>query len=239
MNATPAEIETLEQIQAIDLDLRRSKKELDELPQRQVIATARQKRAVFEEKLEQISALKKEAGKKLTRITDEDASLVKKEHGVQAAINAAQGDYRNVDARTKELAGIEKRRASLAEDLEALNGELARIETMEAQVSGAIEKLNAEEQQATDSFKKEGGALQAAIQSQQQARQKLASNVSSELMGLYDKAVERSGGVAIGRLADSRCGVCRATIDSGRLIDLRNQAPLGECPSCKRLLIIG
>lgn len=239
MNATPAEIETLEQIQTIDLDLHRSKKELDELPQRQVIAAARQKRAVFEEKLEQISALKKDTDKKITRITDEDASLIKKEHGVQAAINAAQGDYRNVDARSKELAGIEKRRASLAEDLETLNEELSRIEAMAAQVSGAIEKLNAEEQQATDSFKKEGGALQSAIQSQQQARQKLAAKVSPELMGIYDKAVECHGGVAIGHLVDSHCGVCRATIDSGRLIDLRNHAPLGECPNCKRLLIIG
>ena len=239
MNATPAEIETLEKIQTIDLDLHRAKKELDELPQRQVIAAARQKKAVFEEKLEQISALKKETDKKVTRITDEDASLIKKEHGVQAAINAAQGDYRDVDARSKELAGIEKRRATLAEDLETLNGELSRIEAMAAQVSGAIEKLNAEEQQATESFKKEGGALQAAIQSQQQERQKLAANVNADLMGIYDRTVARSGGVAIGHLVDSRCGVCRATIDSGRLIDLRNNAPLGECPSCKRLLIIG
>ena len=60
MNATPAEIETLERIQAIDLDLMRSRKELEELPQRGIIATARQKRASLEEKLEQISALRKE-----------------------------------------------------------------------------------------------------------------------------------------------------------------------------------
>lgn len=238
MNATAAEIEILEKIQAIDLELLRSQKELDELPQRATIAAARQKRATLEQKLEQISALKKETTKKVTRITDEDASLVKKEHGVQAAINAAQGDYRNVDARSKELAGIEKRRGTLAENLETLHGELTRIEGLASQVGSAIEALNAEESRATASFKKEGGALQDTIRSQQAARQQLAEGVSAELMRAYDKIVARSGGVAIGHLTGSQCGICRAPIDSGRLIDLRNHAPLGECPSCKRLLII-
>ena len=48
----------------------------------------------------------------------------------------------------------------------------------------------------------------------------------------------KAGGVAIGVLDDSRCGVCRMPIESGRLIDLRSQAPLGICPACKRLLVI-
>ncbi len=239
MNATPAEIETLERIQAIDLDLMRSKKELEELPQRGIIATARQKRASLEEKLEQISALRKETSRKVTRAADEDASLVKKEHGVQAAINAAQGDYRNVEARSKELMGIEKRRFALSEQLEQLKGEMSKIDKLSAQVTAAIEKLNAEEQAATESFKKEGGALTEAIQSLKVQRESLAQGVGAELMGTYDRILARSGGVAIGHLADSRCGICRASIDSGRLIDLRSQAPLGECPSCKRLLIIG
>ena len=41
-----------------------------------------------------------------------------------------------------------------------------------------------------------------------------------------------------GVLDGNRCGACRTVIDGGRLIDLRNQAPLGMCPSCKRLLVI-
>ena len=44
----------------------------------------------------------------------------------QAAIDAAHGDFRNVEARTKELAGIVRRRGTIAEDRAAIQAELDR-----------------------------------------------------------------------------------------------------------------
>lgn len=239
MNATPADIETLERLQAVDLELLRTRKEFEELPQRAVIAAAQEKRAALQEKMDQIKVLRKETGRKLTRSNEEDASLVKKEHGIQAALEAAQGDYRNVEARTKELAGIEKRRFKLKEELAELKKDQSRIDKLASQISDGIKKLDAAEEQATASFEEQGGALTASMESLEKERAQLTEEVPPALMEAYDRVLGRSGGVAIGRLVDNRCGVCRAPIESGRLIDLRNQAPLGECPSCKRLLVIG
>lgn len=238
MDATREDIEGLFELQRIDLEIMRLTKELDELPQRAIIMAARDKKAEIQAKGEKVAELKRATMKRVTRIDDEDASLAKKEAGVQAAIDAAHGDFRNVEARTKELAGIVRRRGTIAEDRAAIQAELDKIGAMEAQIALAVEEISAKEQQAIDSFQKQGGELKLAIAKLEAARGPVEAKVNDDLARAYDRIVARSGGVAIGVLDDSRCGVCRMPIESGRLIDLRSQAPLGICPACKRLLVI-
>ncbi|MCI8305530.1 zinc ribbon domain-containing protein [Adlercreutzia muris] len=238
MDATREDIEGLFELQRIDLEIMRLTKELDELPQRAIIMAARDKKAEIQAKGEKVAELKRATMKRITRIDDEDASLAKKEAGVQAAIDAAHGDFRNVEARTKELAGIVRRRGTIAEDRAAIQAELDKIGAMEAQIALAVEEISAKEQQAIDSFQKQGGELKLAIAKLEAARGPVEAKVDDDLARAYDRIVARSGGVAIGVLDDSRCGVCRMPIESGRLIDLRSQAPLGICPACKRLLVI-
>ena len=238
MEATREDIEGLFELQRIDLEVKRLTKELDDLPQRSIIVAAREKTTEIEAKAEKVAELKRVTARKITRIDDEDASLAKKEAGVQAAIDAAHGDFRNVEARTKELAGIVRRRGTIAEDRAAIQAELDKIGAMEAQIALAVEEISAKEQQAIDSFQKQGGELKLAIAKLEAARGQVEAKVNDDLARAYDRIVARSGGVAIGVLDDSRCGVCRMPIESGRLIDLRSQAPLGICPACKRLLVI-
>ena len=237
MQANRDDLATLLQLQQIDMGIARVNKELSELPQRKAIVAAREKRRAIEQKRDKVAALKKEAEAQLSRVGDEDASLAKKEAGVQAAIDAAHGDFRNVEARTKELAGIVRRRATIAEDRAGVAAELDKISAMEAQISLALEEIAAKEQEAIDSFQKQGGDLKLAIAKLEAARGQVEAKVSPQLLDVYNRTAARSG-VAIGVLDGNRCGACRTVIDGGRLIDLRNQAPLGMCPSCKRLLVI-
>ena len=238
MDATREDIEGLFELQRIDLEIMRLTKELDELPQRAIIMAARDKKAEIQAKGEKVAELKRATMKRITRIDDEDASLAKKEAGVQAAIDAAHGDFRNVEARTKELAGIVRRRGTIAEDRAVVAAELDKVAAIEAQISQALDEIAAKEQQAIDSFQKQGGDLKLAIAKLEAQRGQVEARVDADLARAYDRIVERAGGVAIGVLDGSRCGVCRAPIDGGRLIDLRSQAPLGSCPACKRLLVI-
>ncbi|MEY8460811.1 hypothetical protein AALA69_06745 [Eggerthellaceae bacterium 24-137] len=238
MEATREDIEGLFELQRIDLEVKRLTKELDELPQRSIIVAAREKKAEIEAKAEKVAELKRATSKKITRIDDEDASLAKKEAGVQAAIDAAHGDFRNVEARTKELASIVRRRATIAEDRAGVQAELDKISAMEAQITLALEEIAAKEQEAIDSFQKQGGDLKLAIAKLEAGRGQVEAKVDPDLVRAYDRIAARSGGVSVGVLDGTRCGVCRMPIDGGRLIDLRSQAPLGSCPSCKRLLVI-
>ncbi len=238
MQATPAEIDALLRLQQIDLDILQQNKQLNELPQRKVIVEARKKRETIANKYDQVRTLEKDAKRKLVRIDDEDASLAKKEHGVQAAINAAQGDYRNIEARSKELAGIEKRRFNLKETRATVQAEANKIGALKAQIELALEELEAEERKASEEFREIGGVLKNEIAALTKERDEVAETIDDELMTTYTKTSARTGGVAVGVLEGSRCGVCRAPIEGGRLIDLKAKAPIGPCPACKRLLVI-
>ncbi len=238
VQATPTEIQSLLAAQQADFNIMHMTRDLEELPQRQIILECRTKRAALEDKAAKIGSLKKESAKKRTRVQDEDASLEKKEKGVQAAIEAAGGDYRNVEARTKELDGIFRRRQVLAEEMAQIDAEHAKILALEEQVVGALDALDATEAQATDEFKREGGRLKTGISQASTERDQLLDAISAELADAYRDTSERMGCVVVGKLEGSRCGVCRAGIDPGRLIELRSQAPVAFCPICKRLLIL-
>lgn len=238
MEARHDDVVGLLHLQKIDLDILKQKKQLDELPQRGMILAARKKRAAVEQKRSQVDAIKKDAAGRLSRINDEDAVLARKAQDVQSAIDSLRGDFRSVESRTKELAGIAKRRETLESERAKVDGELAKIGDIEAQVLLALEEIDAAEQRAVASFQKEGGALKASLAQLDRERAQVAAQITPEVERLYEKTAARSGGVAVGVLNGSQCGVCRASLEGGRLIELKSQAPLGVCPVCRRLLVV-
>lgn len=239
MQATSDELEALFAIQKVDLESARLTKEFADLPQRAAILEARKKREGVLGKLDAVVALKKEAARSLTKIDDEDASLQKKEVGVQAAIEAAGNDFRGVEARTKELDGIFRRRGVLAEERKEAAVKLADVEALEKRINQALADIDAVEQREIESFKAQGSALQMAIAKVAAERDALLGEVGDEVADLYERTSKLFDTVFIGRLDGAQCSVCRTKIETGRLIDLKGQAPLASCPACKRLLVVG
>ena len=137
------------------------------------------------------------------------------------------------------MAGIAKRRDTLAEKMLEMQVNLDKIENVRSQLERAVAASHAEEKRIRASFEEEDNELIAQAKDLMGKRAELAAGLPADLMALYDKTAAKSGGVAIGKLTeDARCGICRGTIEGGRLIELRNSAPLGTCPNCKRLLVV-
>ncbi|HJF62333.1 zinc ribbon domain-containing protein [Gordonibacter urolithinfaciens] len=238
MQATTDDLTNLLRMQQIDLDLMKAKKKLEELPQRATILAARQKKRTIEQKREQVAEMRARAEGMAAKLEAEDAELAEKQRRVQEAIDGSLGNYRNVEAHTKELNGFAKRRNALEVELTRLGEELAKIEGVQSQVSQALAEVDKQEAAAIVSFQREGGALQAEIARMSADREGMSAELSPELRDTYNRTASRTGGVAVGLLTEGRCGVCRTVIDGGRLIDLKAEAPLGTCPHCKRLLVV-
>lgn len=226
------------QMQHIDLEALRAKKQLEGLPQRKAILEARSKRKAVEEKREKLEELRAEAEGRLSRIGEEDARLAEKQRAVQAEIDAVRGDYRSVEARTKELNGLAKRRNVLEGELNSVGEELARTQAVRSQVDQALKALDAQEAAATESFVKEGGALKESLARLEAARARLAADLPEELLGAYEKIAARTGGMAVARLQGASCGACRMGVEAGRLADMKGQGNVAPCPHCGRLLIL-
>ena len=239
MKADTKDLATLLNMQHIDMELIRAKKKLAELPQRAQILEIRKKKQAVEEKQAKISAMKKEADLAAARIKDEDERLVARQRETQEKIDESRGDYRSVEALTKDLGGIAKRRNTLEVDLGEANEKLAQIEQVQAQITAALEKIVLQENAYVSSFQKEGGGLNASIAAAEQKRAELAESLPADLLEMYEKTARKSGGIALARLVNGSCSVCRAAISEGKLLQVQAEAPLSTCPACKRMLVVG
>ncbi len=152
------DVQPLLVLQQIDLEIRQKQKQLDALPQRAQIAEARRKRAQIQEKGEQVSALRANVERELEHQRFEDAQLAEKQEQTQEKIASESGDYRAVEALTKELEGFAQRRTALAEKIGRLKTRKAQVDQVAAQVDAALAAINAQEQKAVESFQQEGGA---------------------------------------------------------------------------------
>lgn len=240
MPLTNDQVQPLLVLQQIDLEIRQRQKQIDSLPQRARIAEARAKRAQVTEKETQVKALLASVERELDHARFEDAQLSEKAEETQAKIADSAGDYRAVEALTKELDGFSKRRESLAETMGELKTRKAQVEKVGAQIAAALQALDAQEQQAVASFQQEGGALTEAIAKAQAARGDLSGRMDAAVLARYEKAAKSHGGVGVARLDEQqKCSACRNRVPDNRMPQIRREAPLSACPSCGRLLVVG
>lgn len=237
MQVKDEDISTLIELQHNDMELLRVQKAIADLPQRKTIVAARKKIKAIEEKQETVGKLRAKAEEKLAGISEEDGKLAAKQEEAQKAVDSASG-YRDVEAYTREMDGYAKRRATLEEDLAAVDAELDKISAVEKQISTALAQLRETESAATAEFQSQGGELKKQEADLTSSHDQIAANLPADLKARYDRAAKHCGGVAVALLRDDACGACRAPIEQGHLIDLKAHAPLGECPNCKRLLIV-
>lgn len=237
MQVKDEDISTLIELQHNDMELLRVQKAIADLPQRKTIVAARKKIKAIEEKQETVGKLRAKAEEKLAGISEEDGKLAAKQEEAQKAVDSASG-YRDVEAHAREMGGYAKRRATLEEDLAAVDAELDKISAVEKQISTALAQLRETESAATAEFQSQGGELKKQEADLTASHDQIAANLPADLKARYDRAAKHCGGVAVALLRDNACGACRAPIEQGHLIDLKAHAPLGECPNCKRLLIV-
>ena len=151
MQVKDEDISTLIELQHNDMELLRVQKAIADLPQRKTIVAARKKIKAIEEKQETVGKLRAKAEEKLANISEEDGKLAAKQEEAQKAVDSASG-YRDVEAHTREMDGYAKRRATLEEDLAAVDAELDKISAVEKQISTALAQLRETESAATAQF---------------------------------------------------------------------------------------
>ena len=233
------DLEVLLKIQAIDLAIMKAKKQRAELPQRIKVQMLRKKRDEISARLDQALEIEKKAKAEFTKVEDEDRQLADKQKRAQELIGTSGTDYRKVESKSKEMAGIAKRRSTLADQMLEMQVNLDKIESVRSQLERAVAASHAEEKRMRASFEEEDNELIAQVKDLMGKRAELAAGLPDDLVALYEKTAAKSGGVVVGELTeDAHCGICRGSIEGGRLIELRASAPLGTCPNCKRLLVV-
>ena len=180
MQVKDEDISTLIELQHNDMELLRVQKAIADLPQRKTIVAARKKIKAIDEKQETVGKLRAKAEEKLAGISEEDGKLAAKQEEAQKAVDSASG-YRDVEAHTREMDGYAKRRATLEEDLAAVDAELDKISAVEKQISTALAQLRETESAATAEFQSQGGELKKQEADLAASHDQIAANLPADL----------------------------------------------------------
>jgi hypothetical protein len=232
-----SEASDLLELQAVDLELLRAAKRLDELPEKRAILEMRSKQretAVLKGKAElllrKLDSEVKSRQDELTMLTDRIA--------VEQEKLMSTSDHRQVQAISREMDGF-KRRVDKVEMEELQYMERAEKATSQvAAIKAHMEKLAAKEAELIETFKQVGGGIQEEVAKLESRRAKLVKRLDSDLLARYDTIRGSKGGIAVGKLEEAGCSACRMSLPMERRAELASGPDVGICPQCRRLIVV-
>jgi len=197
----------------------------------------------------ELSALQDERVRDQVAVDDLDRDIARLESDVeqvraravkdQARLTLGTGPARELEALQHELATLARRQGELED---------AELELMEQreQAQGALDeverRLVAAREQRLEVERRRDETLHSIGKDEEfrgSARTPLAADLSTELIGLYEKIREQSGGMGAALLRAGRCEGCRLELSGGERARVR-AAPADEvvrCEECRRILV--
>jgi uncharacterized protein len=135
----------------------------------------------------------------------------------RARLDAGQGSPKDLQAMQHEIASLAQRQSVLEDaELEVME----RVESGQNRVSAAqaaVDALQATSADVTANRDAAVAELDAEAAAQTAARAASAAGVPAELLALYERLRQHSGGVGAAKLMQRRCGGCRIELNSVEL----------------------
>lgn len=227
------------ELQDVDLEILRSQKRLDEMPEKRAILETRKKTREVTELRAKAAELVSRLAAAVSKHEDECAMITTKIEDEQAKLMG--GDVTNpkevvhitreMDALKRRKDKLEMEEIELMERVEKANGQVAKVDA-------ALAQLAAKEASITDQYKAKGSEMIAQIDELKKRRELLAAALEPKLLGSYESLRENKGGVGVGRLDGVMCTACRMDLPAERVAELLAGPPVAVCPQCHRLIVV-
>jgi uncharacterized protein len=157
----------------------------------------------------------------------------------QARLDAGTGPAKELEALQHELSSLARRQSELEDaELELME----QRETAEATLTEAQDRLTAvrARREATETARDE--ALHRITQDEEfraAGRKPLVADLPADLVALYDRIRESSGGIGAALLRAGRCEGCRLELSGSERAAVRAAAPdeVYRCEECRRILV--
>lgn len=239
MKAAPEAQRRLLDLQAIDTALTQLAHKRKTLPQlAELSALARR-----------IAGLDDERIKAQVAVDDIDRDIARLERDVEQVrgraakdrgrLESGSGPARELEALQHELASLARRQTELEdtelelmEQREGADATLTEFNDRLDQARAHRDKLEAERDEALAGIDRDE-------QGQIAARGPIGADLPADLLALYEKIREASGGVGVALLRGGRCGGCRLDLSGSELARVRAAAPdeVVRCDECRRIMV--
>lgn len=232
-----SEASELLRLQEIDLELMRTKKTAEALPQRQKVAAARAATKKVAGELTKIVGQRKDLEIELADLDDSKRFFSEKVTEIQDG--TYNQDFRSAQDMEYNLATLAKKIEKCDYDTEHLLPRLETVERAEKNARALAEKLEREEAAQVASFKQAMDKITEQVKALASERERIVADLPASIVTSYEAARKRFGGVAVETLVGNRPSACRVALQPSSFTDIRRSgAEVTTCPYCKRILVV-
>jgi predicted nucleic acid-binding Zn-ribbon protein len=236
----PAEAQRrLLDLQAIDTALQQLAHRRQTLPQISALAVLTREIATMDDERIQAQVGLDDIDRDIARLEGDIDQVRNRSTKDRARLDAGTGPARELEALQHELTSLARRQSELED------AELELMETREqaqaayddtvARLSEARDRhaaLEAERDQALADIAKDA-------EWRASARKPLVADLPPDLVALYDRVREASGGIGAALVRSGRCGGCRIELAGGERARVKAAAPdeVIQCEECRRIMV--
>lgn len=232
-----SEASELLRLQEIDLELMRTKKTAEALPQRQKVAAARAAAKKIAGELTKIVGQRKDLEIELADLDDSKRFFSEKVTEIQDG--TYNQDFRSAQDMEYNLATLAKKIEKCDYDTEHLLPRLETVERAEKNARALAEKLEREEAAQVASFKQAMDKITEQVKALASEHERIVADLPASIVTSYEAARKRFGGVAVETLVGNRPSACRVALQPSSFTDIRRSgAEVTTCPYCKRILVV-
>lgn len=239
MKADPQDQRRLLDLQAVDTALAQLAHRRRSLPEHaELDALARQLSAMEDERVRAQVAVD-DLDRDIARLENDVEQVRNRAERDQARLTMGSGPARELEALQHELASLKRRQGGLEDaELELME----QRETAQGVLDGVRDRLTTAANTRAETERRRDETL-AEIAKEEQfrtaARQPLVADLPDELVALYDRIRESSGGLGAALLRSGRCGGCRIELSGADRARIKAAPPdeVVRCEECRRIMV--
>jgi predicted nucleic acid-binding Zn-ribbon protein len=138
-----------------------------------------------------------------------------------------------------EVATLDRRQATLEDELLEVMEQREDLDVQAAQLAERRAELDTQRETAEHSRDQVFGEIDAALEQRRADRERVAAGLPADLLALYEKVRQQTGGVGAAALRQRRCEGCRIELSGHDLAAARSAAAddVLRCDNCRRILV--
>lgn len=239
MKADPEAQRRLLDLQAIDTALAQLAHKRRTLPELAEIETLSRQLSALEDERVRAQVAVDDLDRDIARIERDVEQVRSRKDKDQARLDSGRGPARELEALQHELVSLARRQTELEDaELELME----QRETAQATLDGILAQL-ATAREAREAAEARRDQALAEIAKDEEfrtsARQPLVNDLPADLVALYDKIREASGGLGAALLRAGRCGGCRLELAGSERARIKAAPPdeVVRCEECRRIMV--
>lgn len=239
MKADPEAQRRLLDLQAIDIALTQLAHKRKSLPEHAELDRLARELSTMEDQRVRAQVAVDDLDRDISRLERDAEQVRARKDKDQVRLDAGTGPSRELEALQHEIATLNRRQSELEDaELELME----QRETAQATLDDIVGRLTTTREVRATAEQRRDEALAGLAKDEEfrrSGRKPLAADLPADLITLYDKIRESSGGIGAAMLRHGRCEGCRLELSGGDKARVKAAAPdeVVRCEECRRILV--